>query len=356
MAELKNIAVRTKKTMIGFRGLLESRLASMAPLLTLLVLIILFSITSQKFLTPDNLFNITGQIAILAMVASGMTLVVLLGEIDLSVANIATMTGIIIAMLYTSKSGVFSGHALPSILAGILAATFIGLVAGLCVSKLGIPSFAVTLATMQISRGITMTVTEGEPIYTIPQSLKWLGTFRIGPVPGIALIAVGVVLIFYLVLKFTHFGRYIYAVGGNRTAAKTVGIRNGLIITLVMSIAGMMAGIGGMFTIGRLGSAQTFGSEDLLIDSLAAVVIGGTALSGGIGGIANTVLGVLILGVLNNGLNQMSSNIFLKYLLKGLILLAALIINILTGWIKANSARNQLSRKAEEPAVEAPTE
>ena len=208
---------------------------------------------------------------------------------------------------------------------------------------------------MQISRGITMTVTEGN-IYTIPQSLKWLGTFRIGPVPGIALIAVGVVLIFYLVLKFTHFGRYIYAVGGNRTAAKTVGIRNGLIITLVMSIAGMMAGIGGMFTIGRLGSAQTFGSEDLLIDSLAAVVIGGTALSGGIGGIANTVLGVLILGVLNNGLNQMSSNIFLKYLLKGLILLAALIINILTGWIKANSARNQLSRKAEEPAVEAPTE
>ena len=106
MAELKNIAVRTKKTMIGFRGLLESRLASMAPLLTLLVLIILFSITSQKFLTPDNLFNITGQIAILAMVAS-MTLVVLLGEIDLSVANIATMTGIIIAMLYTSKSECF---------------------------------------------------------------------------------------------------------------------------------------------------------------------------------------------------------------------------------------------------------
>lgn len=333
-------------------SLLRSRLASMAPVLTLLVLVILFSITSSKFLTIDNFVNITGQVAILCIVAAGMTLVVLLGEIDLSVANVAMMAGIIIAMLYNSTFPIFGGNLLLSILAGLLGGLLVGVLAGFSVAWLGIPSFAVTLATMQISRGITMTVTEGRPIYEIPEQLRWLGSFRIGGIPGLAIIALLVLVLFYLVLKYTHYGRYIYAVGGNKTAAKLVGIRTRWVTASVMALSGLMAGIGGLFTVARLGSAQTFGSEDLLIDALAAVVIGGTALSGGVGGILNTVLGVLILGVLNNGLNQMSSNIFVKYLFKGLILLAALVINVITTWMKERTSLTQPQKTYEEVTEE----
>lgn len=322
-------------------SLLYMRLASFTPLLTLIALIVLFAFTSEKFLSWNNATNIAGQISILCIVASGMTLVVLMGEIDLSVANNAMMTGIIMAMLYNSEVPLFTGNLVFCGIVGLLAALAIGLIAGLSTAWLGIPSFAVTLATMQISRGITMTVTEGRPIYDLPEILTKIGSFRVGPVPGLFVIALLILLIFYLLLKYTHYGRYIYAVGGNRTAAKMVGIRTRLMTTSVMAISGFMAGIGGVLTVARLGSAQTFGSEDLLIDSLAAVVIGGTALSGGVGGIPNTIMGVLILGVLNNGLNQMSSNIFLKYLFKGLILLAALIINIFTGWIKNRTQMRQ---------------
>ncbi|NPV77713.1 MAG: ABC transporter permease [Anaerolineae bacterium] len=329
-------------------SIVSSRLASFTPLLTLLALVVLFSFTSEKFLSWNNMANIAGQISVLCIVASGMTLVVLMGEIDLSVANIAMMTGIIMAMLYNSAISIFAGHLVISILAALLAALGIGIVAGFSVARLGIPSFAVTLATMQISRGITMTVTEGRPIYELPDSLRAIGSFRIGPLPGLFVIAISVLVLFYLVLKYTHYGRYIYAVGGNRAAAKMVGIRTRLMTASVMAISGLMAGIGGVLTVARLGSAQTFGSEDILIDSLAAVVIGGTALSGGVGGIANTVLGVLILGVLNNGLNQMSSNIFLKYLFKGLILLAALVINIFTGWVKERAQMRQTGQTCED--------
>ncbi len=331
-----------------------SNLASFAPILTLLALVVLFSITSEKFLKLDNLLNITGQVAVLSIVASGMTLVVLLGEIDLSVANMATMAGIVTAMLFNSTLPVVGGNLVLAMLAGMLLSTLIGVLCGYSVAVLGIPSFAVTLATMQISRGITMTITEGRPIYDIPESLRAIGSFRVGPFPGLFVLAIVIMLFFYLLLNHTHYGRYIYAVGGNKTAAKMVGIRTRLITGSVMAISGLMAGIGGILTVARLGSAQTFGSEDLLIDSLASVVIGGTMLSGGVGGIPNTLLGVFILGVLNNGLNQMSSNIFVKYLFKGLILLLALIINVATIWIKNRSVNRQTGSR-EESTQEQPT-
>jgi ribose transport system permease protein len=324
----------TAKRRSDFRTTLLVRLGSFAPLITLLVLMLLFTLTSSKFLTVTNLLNISAQISILSMVAAGMTLVILTGEIDLSVANIAMMSGLLMALFYQSDWPLLGSNAFFSILTAILAAAGLGVVTGVSVTKLGIPSFAVTLATMQISRGVTMTVTEGRPIYQLPEPITALASARIGSVPALAVMAAVVLVFFYLILRYSHYGRYLYAVGGNRVAARLVGIRTSFITFSALLISATMAGIGGVLNTGRLGSAQTFGSEDLLIDSLAAVVIGGTSLAGGIGGIGNTILGILILGVLNNGLNQMSTNIFMKYLFKGIILLLALVINVLSVKLK----------------------
>lgn len=348
MVKPKAVLARLLEPQSGLSVLLRSRLASLAPVLTLLALMIFFSVASPTFLQSANLLNILAQVAVLSIVAAGTTLVLLIGEIDLSIANVSMSVGLILALLYVSPLPFFGGNIYLCVFAGLVLACVIGLVSGLSVAVLGIPSFAVTLATMQISQGITMTVTEGAPIYEIAPELRWLGSSRLGPIPGLSVIAAAALILFHLLLRYTHFGRQIYAVGGNRMAAKMVGIRTDLITTLVLVISALTAGIGGVLTVARLGSAQTFGSEDLLIDSLAAVVIGGTALSGGVGGIPGTVLGVLILGVLNNGLAKMSTNIFLKYLFKGLILLAALIINVLTSWVKERASTAQIGEISHE--------
>lgn len=335
---------------------LVTRLGSLAPVLTLLALILLFSLISPTFLTVNNMLNISAQISILALVAGGMTFVVLAAQIDLSVANVAMMAGILMALSYTSDVQFLQSNLFLSVLVAIVAAAGIGVLTGVTVTKLNIPSFAVTLAAMQISRGVTLVTTQARPIYDIPETLTDLGAARIGSVPVLAIIAAVVLLIFYLVLRYTHFGRYVYAVGGNPTAAKLVGIRTDLITFSCLVLAAVMSGIAGVLNVGRLGSAQTFGSEDLLIDSLAAVVIGGTSLFGGVGGIGNTVIGVLILGFLNNGLNQMTTNVFAKYLLKGIILLGALIINVMSVRLRdrATEAMRAALFTEEQPSEQTP--
>lgn len=320
-------------------GNLIMQIGSLAPVLTLLALILFFSIISPTFLTLNNMLNISTQISILALVAGAMTFVVLAAEIDLSVANVATMAGILMALSYTSDNAYLNGNLGLALLIALVASAGIGAMTGLTVTKLNIPSFAVTLAAMQISRGITLVTTQARPIYQLPDEITNLGSARLGSVPVLAIIAGVTLLIFHLILRYSHFGRHVYAVGGNKTAAKLVGIRTDLITFSCLLLAAITSGVAGILNVGRLGSAQTFGSEDLLIDSLAAVVIGGTSLFGGIGGIGNTVVGVLILGFLNNGLNQMTTNVFAKYLLKGLILLAALIINVVSVQLKDRAAK-----------------
>lgn len=320
------------------------RIGSLAPVLTLAALVLFFSVVSPSFLTGANLLNIVAQVSILALVAGGMTFVVLSGEIDLSVANMATMAGIIMALAYNSDLPFLRFNVLTSTLLAILAAAGIGSATGLVVTKLGIPSFAATLAAMQISRGITLVLTQARPIYNVPESLSEIGSARVGPIPLLGLIAVGTLVLFHLILHYSRFGRYVYAVGGNRTAAKLVGIRVHQITFSCLVLSAVVSGIAGILNVGRLGSAQTFGSEDLLIDSLAAVVIGGASLFGGVGSIGGTVVGILILGVLNNGLNQMMANVFAKYLFKGLILLGALVINVLSIRLKDRAA--EMAREA----------
>jgi len=305
------------------------RARDLAPFVTLVVLIIFFSVATDSFLNIINLRNILAQVATLAIVSTGITFVLLCGEIDLSIAAVATMTGVVAASLF-GQNGVPQGVA---VLLGVLAATGLGLLNGWSTTRIGLPSFMATLATMQIATGLGQYITKGTIIYTLAPVLSYLGGEYIGGaepfrLPVVILTGVAALIIGHFVLTYTKFGRYVYMTGSNREAARLSGINTKNIVAACLTISAFTAGIAGMLNTGRLGSAQGYGLEDMLLDSISAVVLGGTSLFGGEGGVKNTVIGLLIFGVLNNGLNQLQLDIFVRLWARGVILLVALIINI----------------------------
>lgn len=305
------------------------RARDLTPLLTLVVLVVMFSLSTENFLDLVNLRNIFVQTATLAIAATGVTFVLLCAEIDLSIAAIATMTGVVAAYL-AGTSGV------PSIVAVLLGAAFgavAGLFNGVISTRLNLPSFMVTLATMQIASGLGQHITKGRILYTLPAAVEYLGGAYLGQhepfrFPVVVLCGVATLVLGHFLLTYTRFGRYVYMTGSNREAARLSGVNTKNIVAACLAISGFTAGIAGMLNTGRLGSAQGFGMDSLLLDSIAAVVLGGTSLFGGEGGIKNTTIGLLIFGVLNNGLNLLQLDIFIRLWMRGLVLLAALLINV----------------------------
>jgi ribose transport system permease protein len=317
------------------------RARELTPLLTLLVLVVAFSLSTENFLDLVNLRNIFAQTATLAIAATGVTFVLLCAEIDLSIAAVATMSGVVAAYLY----GVLG---LPGIAAVALAA-FVGAAAGfvngLIVSRLRVPSFMVTLAAMQIASGVGQHITKGKILYTLPPAVEYLGGAYIGKsepfrLPSVVICGVVVLLLGHFVLSYTRFGRYVYMTGSNREAARLSGVNTKNIVTACLAISGFTASVAGMLNTGRLGSAQGFGMENMLLDSVAAVVLGGTSLFGGEGGIKNTAIGLLIFGVLNNGLNLLHLDIFVRLWLRGVVLLAALLLNVYALHLQKKTAEN----------------
>lgn len=313
-------------SLLGWAG---RRARDLAPFITLVILIIFFSLTTDSFFNYINFRNILGQIATLAIVSTGITFVILCGEIDLSIASIAMLAGVIAAVLY-GEAG------LPQFLAvllGLLAATGLGMVNGWSTTRIGLPSFIATLAAMQIASGLAMYITKGSILYELAPILSYLGGEYLGQedpwrLPIVILTALVVLLAGHFVLTYTKFGRYVYMTGSNREAARLSGINTKNIIGACLTISAFSAGLAGMLNTGRLGSAQGYGLDAMLLDSISAVVLGGTSLFGGEGGVKNTIIGLLIFGVLNNGLNQLQLDIFVRLWVRGVILLIALIINI----------------------------
>jgi ribose transport system permease protein len=310
-------------------GWARRRARDLAPFVTLVVLFIFFSLTTSSFFNYINLRNILAQVATLAIVSTGITFVLLCGEIDLSIAAVATMTGVIAAVLY-GEAGL---PQLLAILLGALAATGLGLLNGWSTTRIGLPSFMATLATMQIASGLGMYITQGSIIYTLAPALSYLGGEYLGQgepfrLPVVILTGIVALFIGHFVLTYTKFGRYVYMTGSNREAARLSGLNTKNIVAACLTISAFTAGVAGMLNTGRLGSAQGYGLDDMLLDSISAVVLGGTSLFGGEGGIKNTLIGLLIFGVLNNGLNQLQLDIFVRLWVRGVILLVALIINI----------------------------
>jgi ribose transport system permease protein len=317
------------------------RARALTPLVTLAVLLVIFTVTSDRFLTSANLLNILIQTAPVAIAATGLTFVVLCAEIDLSFAAVATMSGVIMAELFSTPAT--AAVAIPGALA--LGIAF-GVLSGFFTARVGIPSFMVTLAVMQICEGITIYTSKGRPYFDIPEVLRWLGGARIGPVPVIVLTAAGVLLLGHLVLTYTRFGRYVYLVGGNRQAAELAGVRVRAVVLAALTVGGATAGFAGLVLAGRLDSAQPGLASDMLLNGIAAVVLGGTSLFGGEGGIRHTVIGLLILGVLSNGLDLIPDlNVYLKTGIQGVILLGALVINVLA--LRLGSTRRRIAAEAQ---------
>lgn len=328
------------------RGVL-GRLGAFAPLITCITMFLFFSCITDTFLTSENLLNILRQNSALAIMAVGITFVLLTAEIDLSIENMAIFSGVLTAYLYKAfaASGAmpaFLVQALPIVLA-VLACMAFGLLNGFGVARLGVPSFMMTLALFLITKGLSLKITRGTPIFDIPPILAYIGTKSIPvlyatneagdhipwiEIPLITIAAVIALFLALVVLRYTRFGRSVYAVGGNRQAAQLSGVNVSRTLIACLCICSLTAGLSGIVLIGRLGSAQAGGLDNMLIACISAVVLGGTSLFGGKGGIANTVVGVLTLGILYNGLNHVQIDIYLKESICGAILMAALVLNV----------------------------
>jgi ribose transport system permease protein len=302
-------------------------------LIGLFALCLVISLLSDKFLTSNNLWNVLRQISVNVCISVGMTLVVLMAGIDLSVGSVLAFSSAVCAGLL--KNGI----SIPSldlfigftVLGGILISLLIGLLMGLfngwTITKFSLPPFVATLAMLTIARGATMLYTQGIPISNLGSSFEFIGSGWFLGIPVPVWVSLVVVLVVVFITKKTAFGRYIYAIGGNEKAAFLSGININNIKLAVYGIAGMMAAVGGVLVTSRLNSAQPNAGASYELDSIAAVVIGGTSLSGGLGTVTGTVIGATIIGVLNNGLVLLNVSPFWQQVVKGLVILLAVIID-----------------------------
>ncbi len=321
---------------------LRNQLRNIAPFATLLVLVALFSVASPSFATLDNLANILQQISVTGIMAVGLTFVILCAEIDLSVASVANAVGIVVAYFTLQDASVNIANVpllgVFAILLAIGVSVALGAVTAFGVTVIGIPSFIMTLAMLQIGSGICAMLVRGQIAYNVPPVIAALGNNSFGPVPWIVIVAAIVLLAGHIVLTYTRFGRYVYMTGGNREAAEYSGINTKAIVASVMIISAVCAGLAGMLGVAHFGSAQQDEFDTYLLDSISAVVVGGTSLFGGQGGIGNTVVGLMVLGVLNNGLDHVRIDSFLKILIRGVILLLALIVNVYAQRLRTRAA------------------
>lgn len=292
------------------------------PLMGLGVIVIVLSFISEDFLTVTNIFNVLRQISINALLAFGMTFVILTGGIDLSVGSILALSGAL-------SAGMIAGGTDPilAVIAGLAAGTLMGAANGLLVAKGRVAPFIATLATMTIYRGLTLVYTEGRPITFSNDSFSLLGKgyFLEIPVPVIWMLLS--FLILYYLLRNTTFGRHIYAVGGNEEAAVLSGIRADRVKIRVYAISGLFASLAGIILTSRLSSAQPTAGVAYELDAIAAVVLGGTSLAGGRGWIAGTLVGAMIIGVLDNGLNLLNVSSFYQQVVKGGVILLAVLLD-----------------------------
>jgi len=310
-----------------------SSLAKFQSLIALFILCLVISLLSDKFLTATNLWNVMRQISVNICISVGMTLVVLTAGIDLSIGSVLALCGAITAGLLKNgieipSSNLYIGFTiLGATVAGLLVGSLLGWFNGWAVTKFKVPPFVATLAMLTIARGLTMLWTKGFPITGLGEKFAYLGTGWFIGIPLPVWISGIIVFIAVVITNKTKLGRYIYAIGGNENAATLSGINIKKIKIAVYTIAGALAAVGGLLVTSRLDAAQPNAGTGYELDSIAAVVIGGTSLSGGRGSVLGTVLGAVIIGVLNNGLVLLNVSPFWQQVVKGAVILLAVIID-----------------------------
>jgi len=294
--------------------------------LALLGEVVLFAFLSPYFLTADNLVNVSLQVSITAIIAAGMTFVIITGGIDLSVGSVVAFVGVIAtSMMQVPLPAIFS--LVLAILVGILVGAGSGAFAGVVITKFRITPFIVTLAIMTILRGAAFIYTQGRPIWELPDTFKLLGSERLAGVPIPTIIMILVYCLAHIALTKTPFGRHVYAVGGNMEAARLAGIRTSGVLIQVYTLCGVLSAVSGVLLASRLNSGQPNAGLMYELDVIAAVVVGGTSLSGGRGSVIGTFIGSMLIGVLRNGLNLLNVESYVQQVVVGVVILLAVMVD-----------------------------
>ena len=318
MVETNTVKTEKKK------GSPKDYIGKLGPFLALIVLIILVTIVNPSFIAPTNLLNLLRQVSTNALIAFGMTFVIITGGIDLSVGSTLALSSALMA------GAIASG--LDPILAmvlSLLTGTIFGAVNGLLITKGKMAPFIATLATMTIYRGLTLVYTDGNPITGIGDSFifKFVGRGYLLGIPfPVVLMIISFILLYILLHKMT-FGRKTFAIGGNEKASFIAGIKNDRIKTGIYALSGLMASLAGIIITSRLDSAQPTAGTSYEMDAIASVVLGGTSLSGGRGRLVGTLIGALIIGTLNNGMNLLGISSFYQQVVKGIVIIIAVLLN-----------------------------
>jgi ribose/xylose/arabinose/galactoside ABC-type transport system permease subunit len=284
--------------------------------------IVVFALLSPYFFTADNLLNISLQASITAIIAVGMTFVILTGGIDLSVGSLVALAGIVTTSVLKLDVPIIVSFPF-AILSGLLVGGASGMMAGLCTTRFRIAPFIVTLALMTIWRGAAFLYTEGRPIWELPEVFGVLGSGRVLGIPIPTLIMLIVFVVAHVVLKYTTFGRYVYAVGGNAEAARVAGIAVDRVYMAVYTISGGLSALSGILLASRINSGQPNAGLMYELDVIAAVVVGGTSLNGGRGSIVGTFVGAMLIAVLRNGLNLLNVGSYVQQVVVGVVILLA---------------------------------
>ncbi|KNY13707.1 MULTISPECIES: ABC transporter permease [unclassified Shinella] len=299
--------------------------------LAFLLLVGILALSNEFFLTPGNISNVLLQTSINGILAIGMTFVILTRGIDLSVGSVVALAGMVSASFVTSSATAgIAGAPYPMVVAlaaGILVGVACGALVGFIVSRFSVPAFVATLGMLSAARGATLIYGGGKPVPGLSPEFRWIGTGNILGIPMPVILLALVFGVSWWVLTRTRFGRYIYAVGGNPHAAKTSGLNVSRIRFMVYVISGALSGLAGMILSARTGSALPQAGIAYELDAIAAVVIGGTSLSGGVGRVTGTLIGALIIGVMNNGLDLMGIQSYYQQVLKGALIVGAVMLD-----------------------------
>jgi ribose transport system permease protein len=312
-----------------------------APFVTLALLVAFFSLASRDFFSPGTITLVLQRGAVLGIVSVGLTFVLLCGEIDLSVGTMALWTACLCGVLFEQPFAAGKGgdQAVASVAIvmfvtalPLVVALLLGFLSGYLTVASRMPSFIITLSMWNIADGLARYLTKSQK-FAVPGFLERIGNgglaiTRTLSIPNSAFLAAGIMLVGYLVLAHTRFGRYVYMTGGNREAARLAGVRTSLIVIASLALCALTAGMGGLVNAGRLGSVSLDQNADLLLNAVACVVLGGTSLFGGEGGMGRTLIGVLTFSVLKVGLDQINwINDYMRTFLLGIVLMTALVIN-----------------------------
>jgi len=291
---------------------------------------ILASFLSPTFLTEANLTNVLRQVVVVSLLACGVTFIIILGHIDVSLGSVLALCGVIAASVMA-----MTGSVILAVVAGVAVGMLTGIINGFVITFFRIPSFIMTLAMTTVARGTVLLYTGGSPVTGLGD-FKVIGQGSLGPVPISVLILAAVVILSWILLNKTKFGRYVYAVGGNERAARASGINPDSIVVKAFIFNGILCAVAGIVLMSRINSGQPAGGVGYEFDAITAVVVGGTSLMGGTGTITGTIIGSMIIGVINNMLNLMNVSSYWQQIIKGLIIAIAVILDV---WTK--SARSK---------------